>query len=71
MLTGFFFAVGLARMASTDVALLDVVLVKLVTSAFGHMTVFSQWLAEYWQETLTAFATFADNEEESPSEEKE
>ncbi|MEO7367065.1 MAG: hypothetical protein ABIZ36_03860, partial [Gemmatimonadaceae bacterium] len=47
-LTGFFFAVGLARMASTDVALLDVVLVKLVTSAFGHMTVFSQWLAEYW-----------------------
>ncbi|MEP6506630.1 MAG: O-antigen polymerase [Gemmatimonadales bacterium] len=48
VLTVFFFAVGLARMASTDVALLDVVLVKLVTSAFGHMTVFSQWLAEYW-----------------------
>ncbi|MEO5903578.1 MAG: O-antigen polymerase [Gemmatimonadaceae bacterium] len=50
VLTGFFFAVGLARMASTDVALLDVVLVKLVTSAFGHMTVFSQWLAEYWHQ---------------------
>ena len=50
ILTTFFFAVGLARMASTDVALLDVVLVKLVTSAFGHMTVFSQWLAEYWNQ---------------------
>ncbi len=43
----FFFAVGLARLASTDVSLLNVVMVKLVTSAFGHMTVFSQWLAEY------------------------
>ena len=43
----FFFAVGLARLASTDVSLINVVLVKLVTSAFGHMTVFSQWLAEY------------------------
>lgn len=50
VLTGFFFAVGLARMASTDLALLDVVLVKIVTSAFGHMTVFSQWLAEYWNQ---------------------
>lgn len=47
-LTIFFFAVSLARLASTDVALLDVVLVKLVTAALGHMTVFSQWLAEYW-----------------------
>ncbi|MEO8577383.1 MAG: O-antigen polymerase [Gemmatimonadales bacterium] len=46
--TVFFFAVGLARMASTDTSLLNVVLVKLVTSAFGHMTVFSQWLHEYW-----------------------
>ena len=43
----FFFAVGLARLASTDVSLLNVVMLKLVTSAFGHMTVFSQWLAEY------------------------
>ena len=50
ILTVFFFAVGLERMASTDVALLDVVLLKLVTSAFGHMTVFSQWLAEYWSQ---------------------
>lgn len=50
VVTAFFFAIGLARMASTDFALLNVVLVKLVTSAFGHMTVFSQWLAEYWQE---------------------
>ena len=48
-LTAFFFAIGLARLASTDVSLLNVVMLKLVTSAFGHMTVFSQWLAEYWQ----------------------
>lgn len=48
--TTFFFGVGLARMASTDVSLLNVVMVKLLTSAFGHMTVFSQWLAEYWRE---------------------
>ena len=47
--TSFFFAVGLARLASTDTALLDVVRVKLVTAAFGHMTVFSQWLGEYWK----------------------
>lgn len=51
--TAFFFAVGLARMASTDTSLLNVVLVKLLTSAFGHMTVFSQWLAEYWQEPFS------------------
>ncbi len=46
--TVFFFAVGLARMASTDTALLEVVRLKLVTAAFGHMTVFSQWLGDYW-----------------------
>lgn len=49
-LTAFFFAVGLARLASTDVSLLNVVMLKLITSAFGHMTVFSQWLAEYWSQ---------------------
>ena len=43
----FFFAVGLARLATTDVTLANVVYGKLVTSAFGHMTVFSQWLSEY------------------------
>ncbi|MGI9043674.1 MAG: O-antigen polymerase [Gemmatimonadaceae bacterium] len=48
--TVFFFAVGLARMASTDTSLLNVVMMKLLTSAFGHMTVFSQWLTEYWRE---------------------
>lgn len=48
----FFFAVGLARLASTDVALLNVVTLKLVTSAFGHMTVFSQWLGEYMQQSF-------------------
>ncbi len=47
--TVFFFAVGLARMASTDTGLLQVVRVKLVTAAFGHMSVFSQWLNEYWR----------------------
>lgn len=46
--TVFFFAVGLARLASTDVALLEIVRVKLVTAAFGHMSVFSQWLGGYW-----------------------
>jgi len=52
VVTVFFFAVGLARMASTDIALLNIVLVKLVTAAFGHMTVFSQWLAEYTSQPL-------------------
>ncbi|MEJ7759196.1 MAG: O-antigen polymerase [Gemmatimonadaceae bacterium] len=52
VVTAFFFAIGLARMASTDVALLNIVLVKLVTAAFGHMTVFSQWLAEYTSQPL-------------------
>lgn len=52
VVTVFFFAIGLARMASTDVSLLNVVLVKLVTAAFGHMTVFSQWLAEYTAQPL-------------------
>jgi oligosaccharide repeat unit polymerase len=49
-LTVFFFAVSLARLASTDVSLLNVVLLKLISGAFGHMTVFSQWLAEYWNQ---------------------
>jgi len=45
--TVFFLAVSLARLATTDTALLNVVYVKLVTAAFGHMTVFSHWLTEY------------------------
>jgi oligosaccharide repeat unit polymerase len=49
VITLFFFGVGLARMASTDLGLLNLVLVKLSTGAFGHMTVFSGWLAEYWK----------------------
>ena len=48
VLTVFFFAVSLARMASTDASLLDLVMRKMLTAAFGHMTVFSKWLAEYW-----------------------
>ncbi len=43
----FFLAVSLARLASTDVSLINVVMLKLVSAAFGHMTVFSQWLTEY------------------------
>jgi oligosaccharide repeat unit polymerase len=45
--TLFFSAVSLARLASTDVSLMNVVAVKLLVAAFGHMSVFSQWLAEY------------------------
>lgn len=48
----FFFAVGLARLASTDVSLINIVMLKLVTSAFGHMTVFSQWLTDYMHQPL-------------------
>lgn len=48
--TVFFFAVSFARLASTDAALLGVVVLKLVTAAFGHMNVFSQWLTEYWNQ---------------------
>ena len=50
VVTIFFFGVSLARMASTDFALLNIVAVKLLTAAFGHMTVFSRWLAEYWSQ---------------------
>ena len=53
VVTVFFFAVGLARLASTDTAMLDIVRVKLVTAAFGHMSVFSQWLTEYWNGPYT------------------
>lgn len=51
-LTTFFFAVGLARLASTDVSLLNIVMLKLLTSAFGHMTVFSQWLSDYMSQSF-------------------
>lgn len=52
VLTVFFFFASFARLASTDLGLIDLVIVKLVTAAFGHMTVFSQWLAEYWHDGL-------------------
>ncbi|MEO8192576.1 MAG: O-antigen polymerase [Gemmatimonadales bacterium] len=51
--TVFFFAVGIARMASTDTSLAGIVRVKLITAAFGHMSVFSQWLGEYWNQAFT------------------
>jgi oligosaccharide repeat unit polymerase len=47
VLTIFFFAVGFARLATTDVTLLSTVYSGLASSAFGHMTVLSQWLTEY------------------------
>lgn len=50
VVTVFFFAVGLARLASTDTSLLSVVFLKLATAAFGHMSVFSQWLGQYWND---------------------
>lgn len=50
VVTAFFFAVGLARLASTDVGLLDIVRAKLISAAFGHMAVFSQWLSQYWNQ---------------------
>lgn len=46
IMTVFFFAVGLARMATTDVAVANLVYTNLLTAAFGHMSVFSQWLTE-------------------------
>ena len=62
VVTVFFFGVGLARLATTDVSLAAIVRVKLVTAAFGHMSVFSTWLTEYWNQsyspTLGAY-TFA------------
>lgn len=53
VVTVFFFGVGLARMASTDTSLAAIVRVKLVTAAFGHMSVFSNWLAEYAHEPFS------------------
>ena len=47
-LTVLFLATSIARLASTDASLLNVVMVKLFTAAFGHMSIFSQWLTEYW-----------------------
>jgi oligosaccharide repeat unit polymerase len=43
----FFLAVGLARLATTDVSIVSVVFKSAMTAAFGHMAVFSQWLTEF------------------------
>lgn len=50
--TFFFVGIGLARYASTDLSLLGVVQIKLVTAAFGHMSVFSSWLNDYWRQAI-------------------
>lgn len=51
--TVFFFGIGLARMAATDTSLAAIVRVKLVTAAFGHMSVFSTWLTEHWAQSFS------------------
>lgn len=48
LVTALFFATSFARLASTDASLLNIVIAKLFTAAFGHMSVFSQWLSGYW-----------------------
>lgn len=50
LVTALFFATSFARLASTDAALLNIVLAKLGSAAFGHMSVFSQWLNDYWNQ---------------------
>lgn len=47
VLAVFFFAVGLARLATTDVTMINTVYGGLTSSAFGHMAVLSQWLSDY------------------------
>jgi oligosaccharide repeat unit polymerase len=42
-----FLAVGLARLATTDVTLAKLVFKSAMTAAFGHMAVFSKWLTEF------------------------
>jgi oligosaccharide repeat unit polymerase len=49
-LTLFLMAVSFARLATTDITMLNIVVMKLFSAAFGHMTVFSQWLTEYASE---------------------
>jgi oligosaccharide repeat unit polymerase len=48
--TMLFLGTSLARLGSTDVGLLGTAVGKLIGSAFGHMTVLSQWLNDYWNE---------------------
>ena len=43
-----FLGTSLARLGSTDLGLLGTASGKLIGAAFGHMTVLSQWLTEYW-----------------------
>jgi oligosaccharide repeat unit polymerase len=50
--TVFFLGIGLSRYASTDLSLLGLVQVKLVTATFGHMSVFSGWLTDYWHQPI-------------------
>jgi oligosaccharide repeat unit polymerase len=57
-----FLATSLARLGSTDLGLINTATGKLLGAAFGHMTVLSHWLVDYWNQpfdpTLGKF-TFA------------
>jgi oligosaccharide repeat unit polymerase len=50
VVTALFFATTFARLAATDASLLNLVVAKLFSAAFSHMSVFSQWLSEYWDQ---------------------
>jgi oligosaccharide repeat unit polymerase len=53
VVTIFFFGVGLARLATTDVTLSNVVFAKMINAAFGHMAVLSRWLSDYWAQPFS------------------
>jgi len=55
-----FLGTSLARLGSTDLGLLGTASGKLIGAAFGHMTVLSQWLTEYWTQPFApTLGTFA------------
>jgi oligosaccharide repeat unit polymerase len=51
--TIFFLGTSLARLGSTDLGLIGTASGKLIGAAFGHMTVLSQWLTEYWTQPFS------------------
>jgi oligosaccharide repeat unit polymerase len=48
-----FLGTSLARLGSTDLGLIGTASGKLIGAAFGHMTVLSQWLTEYWTQPFS------------------
>ena len=51
--TIFFLGTSLARLGSTDLGLIGTASGKLIGATFGHMTVLSQWLTEYWTQPFS------------------